>query len=796
MGRTKILTSVLLGVLTLAFIYINPSSRRGEVLIAPPPPVNNNISDSFLIGCIDNGQDADFDYIAGTLGFNLWHKYCGDTGISGKRYPTGWVRNGAPGDNLFAGYNDYVNDVRGVLDEVSGHNMKALLHRPKIEYLCYGQRSDYQCEEVSPNNNYWFYSFNEHNTGIPDTDSGQGVIHCRASGNGPNHDDSGFVVKRLKANTEQCNGSQGNDAYRWDYQCDWLIKPRIRIDSNFAHNNLQTSVCSIKVIAQDGQTVLKNTIIKGINFIDDQGNYNGRYLEEFYNFQTADDSLKIHGAWGDWWVYTARGNAPNDDSCNRADIQVYWYGNCDMWIDYVRVDNDIAHNLFSTDPTNLTHRDYMDWLQWEAQAIGGYGSAPLQFYIELFEFNQIPCIAYVNHKLDSLSGGRFNVMGEVLTSYQYHMPASERGSLITPEKLKDMYFDKTASKQVFVGDPYPITAAPPEGCGGPAQFSRIPETLPWTGGDSILASVVSPSNYDAWLQSIFDTTCSWYEGNYSGSGWPPDYRGVFRYLMKHGDAVSKECDLPLIVMLQAHQWVTQGEVDREPTNEELDVMTNMAVSYGARGIIYWGITSFYVNECDNSRGIMKSDVTPRETNVYGQPKLEKFQETVGRLKTWGPTLMSFNNADRQSYIYRLERTDLINETYFKDIVTYKPGSGQPSCYFDDPGGDNPPGMVYECYEERFVQAAVFKQDGSDTPYFMIVNRRCSPVKSGYPDGKRYIRIAFDANSQSFPVYRTWKIIDIAKDDWGVEFDKTTGSLINLGEFEPGEGKLYKIVPAE
>jgi hypothetical protein len=802
--NTKILASILLGILTFAFIYINPSSRMSEIsLTSPPPPVNNNISDSFLIGCMDNGQDAGFNYIIDTLGFNLWHKYCGDTGIGGKRYPTGWVRNGAPGDNLFAGYNDYVSQVQGVLNNVENHNMKALMSRPKIDYLCYGQRSDYQCEEIPQNDNYWFYSFNvRHPTAEQTTDSGQGVIHCRYGVDNPD-----FAVKRLKANSEQCNSSSEGDAYRWDSQSDWLIKPRIRIDSAFANNpaNLDKLVCRVDVRNQENN-LIKSIDVRVRNFkLNLETRYNGNYMEEFNFGQPWNDTSSQNrtGAWGDWWVYSARGNSENDDNCSKADIQVYWYGNCDMWLDYVRVDNDVAHNLLSTDTTNQTHQTYLQWLLWEAQAIANYGNSPLQFYIELFEFNNIPCIAYVNQKLQLYSGRPINVMGETLAHYQYHMPSWERGSLITPEKIKTMYFEKTASKQVFVGDPYPITAAPPNpSCGTQPQFSKIPNTLPIYSGDSILADDVSPLNYDAWLQGLLDTACPWYEGgiynhvNYLNPG-------VFRFLLQNGDAISKESNIPLIVMLQAHQWVSPGEVDREPTTEELNVMTNMAVSYGARGIIYWGITSFYENECHNTRAIMESDVTPRYTNVYGQPKLEMFQETVGRLKTWGPTLMSFTNADRRTYIYRLERVTCLNESYFSDIVTYYP-SNYPTynCVEDDPGDSNPPlNWQYDCKQQRYLQVATFKEysTGKRTyPYFMIVNRRCSPhldqTTIDRNGGYRKIRLKFDTDHNALSGYNEWVIKDFAKPDWEVSFNKTQSLFLELGDFMPGEGRLYHLVP--
>ncbi len=385
-------------------------------------------------------------------------------------------------------------------------------------------------------------------------------------------------------------------------------------------------------------------------------------------------------------------------------------------------------------------------------------------------------------------------MADQLTFYQYHLPWSEKGIIDSPEKLKDMYVTKTGSQQIFTGNPYPLTAA----YQGYTEFSKVPSTLPTTSGGELLANITSPAAYDDWLQNLFDDPCSWYEGGtWNEHCCPIELRGVFMYTMKHGNSVSKLCNIPFIALLQAHQVYNCYEVEREPTNEELDVMTNIAVSYGAKGIIYYNYVSFHPNDTDYNYGILDIGGVPRYTNMYGQPKWEKFKQITHRLKTWGPSLMSFNNTQTNSYIYRLgeERTSLLDNTYFKDIVTYKPGSGYPICENDNPGGSNPPGMIYECYDERYVQAAVFKNTGEVNPnYFMIVNRRCSPVMTGYPDGKRFIRVSFDPNSPSFPVYRTWKILDIGNDRWSQTFDKTTGSLIDLGEFNPGEGRLYKVVP--
>ncbi len=812
MNKAKVLFSLMLIASVFSAFIITSIKKEETKTIAPPAP-NNNISDEFLIGALDNGWDVSYNYINSTLGFNVWHKYCDVETIDGKKYPAGWIHNGAPGDTLFTTDGSYTSQVQGVLNNINNHNMKALMHRPKLEYLCYGQRSDYRCVDVNhlEDSQLWFYSFQSpSHTGSDVPDSGHWVRKCSTMPVGSGGDSPGLVVSRLKANTEQCHTDENdNSKFRWDSQCDWLIKPRIRIDSTLADNpvNWDTKICKIIVLNQNGDTV-KKTDVKVFNFINPStGNYGGQYLEEYF-FGQNDSTLTIpSGAWGNKWVYKARGNNTNEQTVeNHVDIQVYWYGSCDMWIDYVRVDNDVASDLLSTNPNNTNHQTYLNWLQWEAQDIGDYGSSPLEFYIELLEFNQIPCISYVNEKLDSYSNGRhLKVMAETLWGFEFHMPRSAVGEIVTPEKINSLYFERTGSREIFVGDPYPINAAPPVGCFGTSytQFSRIPSTLPWTTGDSVFAIPESPLEYDRWLTGLFDTVCTFYETiGYSIHDY--QFPGVYLYLLKRGDGISKLRNIPLIAMVQAHQWINSNEVDREPTNEELEMMTNLAVSYGARGIMFWGFGSYYGNDCNNCRGIMKSDFTPRLTNVYGQPKLQKFQEIVGKLKTWGPTLMSFNNADRHSYIYRdeTERNTLLSESYFRSFAAGK--SGFPPVYcneWDYPGEPIPPaeeGLVYDCKEYTYLQVATFKQSSVDPsyPFFMIVNRRCSPVNGNSENGRRKIKILFDVSHPEINSHDNWNIRDMGQPGGPIvaSFASSYGQWITLDWFEPGEGKLFKLEP--
>jgi len=469
--RLRLTISLVLG-FTVLFYFLTGTIPNETNSLNPntsPMPVSGS-GDNFIIGAFQSGWDLGYNY-QDTLGFNLWHIYNGsDTDAAGRHYPVGWIhQNLAPGDSLFAGYNDYVSQVQSVLGGVNSHNMKALMMRPKIEWLCFGQRSDYQCEVVSPNDDYWFYSFNEHDVAgqygsnfYDNTVYGnnQWVRYCHPDPQNP-QGGAGFVVRRLMANAEQTK-SIGD--FHGDSESDWLIKPRIRIDSTFAYNYQQTPVCSIKVIAQDGDSVLKEVVIKAGYFKDDENPYHGQYLEEFY-FPPGTD-LKIHGAWGTGWgIFTARGDNLESEASCLADIQVYWYGNCDMWIDYVRVDNDVASDLLSENPNNPKWIEYHNWLQWEAQDIACHleGAASYRFYLELFEFNNIPCMAYVSHKLDSIMysscGKHISVLCiPIPFTYSGHVPWSDRLRVQNPGHLKRNFIDKMEALEFILGY-YPFNSS-------------------------------------------------------------------------------------------------------------------------------------------------------------------------------------------------------------------------------------------------------------------------------------------------------------------------------------------------
>ena len=710
-----------------SFIFRTTENTNGFTVNSykPPPPGNN---DRFLIGTMQSYWDlhrgsnnTNFD----AAGLNLTHAYINTTNRGefpldpNKHTPVGWVNN-----------NDYLNitnvpvvDIQAKLNEIYSHNQsKVLWMRPKIEWLCFGQSSIYKA--FQDNSDYWFYSFNTVlGQEYPDVqwNGGKSVLHCGIPTFGSN---AKIVLSRLNANKEQCKRITGDapdvsNHWQGDSESKWLIKPRIRADMNYINNHYDEPICRIDVYNQgniQGGIKFSQVILRARHFLVDRDPYNnriynGEYLEDNFWFQQniPEDTANLSNIIGDWATRNdagdARGNKTeteenNDPNCNHADIQIYWYDNCDLWIDYVKVENDVASDLLSTDPNNSQHQKYEQWITDEVNAVKDCpetaNSAVYNFYIEIFEFNNIPCMAHVNERIQTITGYKIGLMGECIAAYNAHVAWNDRGTIMQPDIINRTFFERTNCPTVFLGDPYPLTEAHPNNsCSGFScnlgnnPYSQLPNTLPIfltsNGGNNfpinyILGNPSAPTDYDAWLQGLFDTVCANYEnGNYNWNNCPPENYGDFMFLMKRGNALSKLSNKPFIPMLQAHQWMSNFEVDREPTNEELDLMTNLAVSYGVKGIVYWMFPSFDSPNpaCYYCRGLIDLDnVNPRPNNVYLQPKWINFLQITQRLTNWGPTLMSFDNTQTNSYIYRFgnERSSLFANSYFQDIVTYKPGS--------------------------------------------------------------------------------------------------------------------------
>ena len=803
--KKLILFSFLLVAVLCFFNFINTTNEANITQQSGEKP--------FLLGAIDNRYDLEFIYISDTnyFGMNTWHRYIDEKYDSamGRLVPTGWC----DGDSLNANINDYIDTVTNIYLKKNAENeMITLMQRPKIDWLCYGQRSDYQCEEKQYVYPYlWFYSFQD-NEGESIHDSsqygeGQYVLYCSQT-----FMSADTVLKKLRCNNQQTKVVPSHRRYD-DDACNWYVKPSIRIDKDFVNNSSNWSklVCRVDILNSDG-SLRKSIDIRVRNFRPTPStNYNGEYIEEFYFTHHPDTSDQVtQGAWGNAWY--SRGNGTCD---NKADIQVYWYGNCDMWIDYIRVDNDVAHRLLKgNDP------QFEQWLEWEADDIGGYVHngfhSPYRFYIEELEFNNVPCIEYVNKKLQEHSSPDTVDMMVCFywVNFMNHLPydhAVENGYWkenvkFDTETLHKVFMD-TIGLREFYTETYPFTAHKFE----QDSFSKIPSTLENTSGGCVLAEPVTPAVYEPWLQEQLD------KDGYPNPA-PPGHNGIWRdpgfftWALKLANDYSKTYGKPFINMPQAHLWRNHGiEVRREPTNEELSLTTNLALSYGAKGIVYFWYGGF--KSCSDSlftRGFCDSinylEQYPRYSNAYYQNKWDTLISIHKRIRKWDSYFMSFNDANTNSYIYykSSERNDLLTQTYFLFAKTFKPGSGTPICDPVDsiainPFPDSQQSLTYDCQKDTYLQVALFDDDLVDyDKYFMIVNRRCSPYLNGTSldsnGGRRFVRLLFDANHSAFDDYNNWSIMNIESDSAYLTFDKRVTRNLDLGWFMPGEGRLYMIAP--
>jgi hypothetical protein len=314
-------------------------------------------SDSFLIGSTANGSYKDYaGYKKASM--NLWHIYEGGwEQIGNKVYPTGWINIGASTDHLFTDILQYVDSVKNILHTNAQNGLTSNMQRPKIQYLCYGQHSDYQAEIIPEDPlKDWFYSYANHETNSHDITDNQEtpVRFCDASDPTQN---AGYVVSGLKANRELCN--EGEMSVLTDHIYDWYFMPKIRIPQGLNDN---TQVCRIEVIGWDNNLVQSWELTAG-NFLDNNNNYYGQYIDKFNLLHHGYEPLKILS--DSAYKFNLNKKPWSDVNLNcQFDIRVHWYKQCNMWLDYIRVENDVAYELFQG------HHD--DWIQAEAQQVGGY----------------------------------------------------------------------------------------------------------------------------------------------------------------------------------------------------------------------------------------------------------------------------------------------------------------------------------------------------------------------------------------------------------------------------------------
>lgn len=783
--KTKITISLLILLFSISFLAFNSSKKESNSVSTQTQFAR---PDSFYIGAIDNGWAfADYDKLK-ELKLNIWHKY--------PDFDYGWYPL-VSRDLLFDDSVYFYSNIKDKISNIKSNNFDVIMDRAKMTYLTYGRSSDYKAADVSQQDSlYWFYRYYNHNSAVSSdsTDNsayGNG-IKVRKSTVGINN--TGYVFSGLISNREQIKNGENNMLQPQNRF--WHIIPRIRINPDYANNsNLDTTrICRIEVLKFDG-TIIDSVTIKANNFLNKSlpGQiYNGSYIEYYYQNDTLNRPNKFVRDTS-FIIESSQVLNPDDSTyanvsnqCH-VDYRIYWYGECDMWVDRIRVCNQIAFDLFDENVNNLTHNTYMKWIRWET-GLGMTDNAGWRFACDEPEFCKMPVLKYLNDKIITQSAGKLGMLP--LLSYdllRIHLPGYLYNDHFTPTRLKKYLVDNCAFREYyfdsytfghFVDLPYKIN-------GNNYRYNKE---------YGILAnSAENIESYESTTNYLF--------------GWPYNDGGnqFLGQALRRGLDLSKLSGIPFYPVLQAHLYWQSSCASREPTNEEIRAMANLALGYGAKGIFYFAYQGFGEYKSDyfcrglvnpNSTYTLPYDNSPQKRlfNEYGQAKWDSICSLNNKIKKLSKHFLEFDPKYTNSYVYNTnlvvnDKDSLINGTFVKGLKTYKPGIGISDT------DTNVQNLTTDAQNITYAQISFFKKSEieENIKYFMVLNKRCSPGWGNQSDteigGRRIITI----DLSGLTPFNNWKIYNLEDNSLYKTFDKNVHE-INLGNFLPGEGKLFKLIP--
>jgi hypothetical protein len=661
----------------------------------------------------------------------------------------------------------------------------------RVYRSCMGQRSTYQVED----NSYWIaqtpgYGYEQTdmvNADYTDVWKGetQRVKYCQVG-----VQNAGYIAKKLFENGEQADvisrsetAMLYSDQKRIGDNFHWYVKPRMRIDSNFANNpdNWDTKVVKVEVYNYAGRLLIPTVDIKVIDFLDANLHYDGKYIENLPNRQDIPNKLSVLSdslvAGADSLKYYS------DPNLSNIDYRVYWYGEVDVMLDYVRLDDEWAHFLFTdlmgTLPFSINRYQFARRMHDEAANLINTGGLAY-FYQDEFYWNHIPCISETNRLIKSWLPNSGII---VMTSYSpglKHKPTAEQ--LYDRLKAEGLYDNFVAI------DKYPIyynTLMPPN--------LHVQDSIRQT-----YAAISYPGAY----QNASNSTE--YNHNLNESVYEQDYyRDDYQ---RAADVIKTSAtNTAFISTIQTDSWednflridcgqsIEGWEFRREPTNEEISLQDYFSMCYGAKHLHYFMQWSgMGIRACDNTKycnnGLTAwwgqpgtNEKAPRYINYYGEHKWNFIASLDSNLMKIGRYMY-----DRDSLKYDATisvHKDGFGSGYISNLKSYY---RNPTAPFDfSPGNED---------QVKYWEIGYFKDNSNAfNKYFMLLNMRCVPEISGGDGDLRTVKLYLDPNQ--LPTFNTWVIKEVISGQ-AVTFDKnniTNGVSLPV-VFQPGEGKLFKLAP--
>ena len=451
---------------------------------------------------------------------------------------------------------------------------------------------------------------------------------------------------------------------------------------------------------------------------------------------------------------------------DHIDIQVYWYGNVDTWLDYVDVDDDVSLNLFSGQYDQLIHDDINDYITGDSLVQRLYTRD------EPFIPSFLP-YKYVDAKLDSLfpTGG---------------LP---RGRAITEDywsgTIQNRFFLDAQPNEYIYEAPVFNADIPSPSVEKAYNFGLIPDR---TG----IAAYTTDADYINAVQSRFDWMASAFKDvaevtrNNSVQFWYSAHMdGVFRRSTGLYSKPASEGGGP--------EW-------RPPTGNELNAIINCALAYGAKAIIPYPYGTDN-GELKNYTDYVYTGLVSKDTSADGKTRNHWGSTTQvnladGLLKTiftgynekWnalsrinanlniiGPTLASLTWQGTKSWSTGLTSgnwTGLV--TNVSVAVTYYPlptgASTMATSATISPTAASAP---------KYVETGHFKNGATD--YLYLVNRRTGVLSQGEVAA---ITVSLNNSTSS-------EILNVGTG--AIVIIPANGSFTY--SFVPGDAALFRISPA-
>ena len=415
------------------------------------------------------------------------------------------------------------------------------------------------------------------------------------------------------------------------------------------------------------------------------------------------------------------------------DIEIEWLNTgYTVDIDYVAVDDENANNLFAG-----------VWDDRIEDAVVGYGNHPAVLNIQAHD--EVPVShLYTTRQINTVMKETQGIGNTIPMSYHYWTPITSYNTL------------------------------PP-----------VTKRYLWETGMEVLSPFVYPFNYG-------DNFTTNYPG---GTVYPddpnPNYYNEYvqsnRFNLVLIPALADYIDFatefgkPFWFVPQAHKWYKWDyyykrwqKFQREPSPYEIKAMSNLAICYGAKGIIYYLFSTKYADR-DSINGFYYYDnSTPRrrEADTYGYPKWDVIKDYNHQLALIGDELLSLK----------------------WQYLAWSINNGQPtSGYITNVQSLN--NSVPDPQGETYVELSEFRKEGEETndnlEYFFVVNRRTYVDPNTLTGDSRDIRIQYDKSSSNPNDFHNWTVKEVGTSNY---WSSASPANEFTTTYQPGDGKLFKLQP--